>query len=163
MKFKNTITQTFKIASIAIVLFFQTNIVSAQQEFEWDYYDLKMTLPSDFKVSKNTDHEFNAAGVGMEMAMYIFDNHHVTAKDMRKATEEVANELNIKFVDEWITIKERDFEGLYVEGADHDGNKVMLCGLINNKNATNFWVLIEFNDGDHNAKEDGLDILNSIR
>ena len=154
---------SIKSMMLLMVIFALHTSASAQQEFEWEQYDMKMTLPADFKVLENTASEFRAKGDGMEMEMYVFESHKVTAADMKTETAKVAKELGITYVDHWETVKDKNFEGLYVEGADKNGNKILLCGLINNKSAANFWITIEFNDGDHTAEKDGVAILNSIR
>jgi hypothetical protein len=151
-----------KLALIAIFAFAQSNTAFAQKTFKWSQYNMKMTLPEDFKITKNTNSEFYAEGDGMELYMYVYEDQHVTADHMKDATEAFAKEMGFKYGSNWEDIEDDKFDGLYVEGTDKDGNKALICGLINRSNAANFWVVITFTDGDHNAKKDGIAILNSI-
>ena len=73
--------------TVTIVLFsFFGTAAQAQHDYTWDYYKISMTLPADFKVTKNTDTEFDASGEGMELVMDVFADKHVTAEDMKEAT-----------------------------------------------------------------------------
>ncbi len=136
--------------------------MTAQQEYVWEHYKMSIELPNDFKVVKNTDDEFHCEGDGMELYMLVFENADLTARDMRKATKELAKQLNFELKDEEYNITAHDgFEGKYILGVK-DGKQMMICGLINTKNATNFWILIEFEDGDHTAEDEGIKILNSL-
>lgn len=148
---------------LSVALFFSLNFFAqAQKEFTWDYYKLGLTLPDDFKVTKNTDHEFECNGIGMDLYMYIFEDDKLTADDMRDETKKLAKQLKFEEVDEIYDFKTRDgFSGKYVLGYK-DGKQVMLAGIIQEKSSTNVWVYIEFEDGDHQAKKDGLAILESI-
>ena len=56
----------------------------AQQSWVWDSYDIAVDLPTDFKLSKNTDNEFEAIGEGMELAMFIFEED-ITLGEMKEA------------------------------------------------------------------------------
>ena len=120
-----------------------------------------MTLPSDFKVTKNTDTEFDAVGKGMELMMDVFTDKHVTLADMQQATVDYVNGLKLDHIDEVRTIKDDDFQGKYVLGAKGK-DAYMVAGLIVPHSTTNLWVVITFNDGDENAEADGLKILASL-
>lgn len=145
------------------VLLFSINFFAqAQKEFVWDDYKIGITLPNDFKVKKNTSNEFECAGIGMDFYMYIFSDHKVTAADMVSETKKLAKELKFEAVDETYDFKTRDgFTGKYILGYK-DGRQTMLAGIIQENSDANMWVFIEFEDGDHQAKKDGLDILESI-
>jgi hypothetical protein len=149
------------LAFATLFLFMAIN-AQAQQEFVWEHYKMSIELPDDFKVIHNTDNEFECDGVGMHLYMYVYEDHNLTAADMHKATKDIAKTLKFEVKDEEYDIASHDgFEGKYVLGYK-DGLQLMLCGLINKKNATNFWVVIVFEDGDHTAEDEGLKILNSL-
>jgi hypothetical protein len=134
----------------------------AQQEYVWEKYKMGITLPNDFKVLTNTDDEFECDGDGMHLYIYIFEDEKVDFKTMVAETRNIAKKLKFDVTDEVHDFKDDDgFEGRYVLGLK-DGRQVMLCGMLNTQSAANFWVVIEFEDGDHTAEKDGLAILHSI-
>ena len=136
--------------------------VTAQQEYVWEKYKMGITLPNDFKVITNTDEEFECDGDGMHLYIYIFEDEKVDFKTMVKETRNIARKLKFDVTDEVHDFKDDDgFEGRYVLGMK-DGRQVMLCGMLNTQSAANFWVVIEFEDGDHTAEDEGLNILHSI-
>ena len=146
------------------VLFFLAafTTATAQQEYVWEKYKMGITLPNDFKVITNTDDEFECDGDGMHLYVYIYEDEKVDFKQMVKETREIAKKLKFDVTDEVHDFKDDDgFEGRYVLGLK-DGRQIMLCGMINTQSAANFWVAIEFEDGDHTAEKDGLAILHSI-
>ncbi|MEM9548002.1 MAG: hypothetical protein AAGA77_18620 [Bacteroidota bacterium] len=135
--------------------------LEAQQTWDWDTYEVSIDLPDDFKVVKNTENEFDAVGDGMEIFMFIFESD-ITLDEMKDATLEVADEMRLEEVDSVEAISTRGFKGKYVAGY-LEGDAVLLCGLINPKNITNFFVLVTFGDDDDVAEEDAFKILKSIR
>ena len=148
--------------TVTIVLFsFFGTAAQAQHDYTWDYYKISMTLPADFKVTKNTDTEFDAVGQGMELSMDVFADKHVTIDGMKDATIDFVKSLKLDHVDEVHNIKDDDFQGKYVLGAKGK-DAIMVAGLIVPHSTTNLWVVITFADGDANAEADGLKILNSL-
>ena len=138
-----------------------SNTTYAQQTFDWDAYEISIDLPNDFSVTKNNDNEFEVVGEGMEVYMYIFEAD-ISLSEMEEATTEAAIEMDL---DEWDvvqSIETRGFEGKYI-AAYLNGDAVLLCGLINPDNITNFFVLVTFYDDDENAEEAAFEILHSIR
>ncbi|MBL7817045.1 MAG: hypothetical protein JNL70_18620 [Saprospiraceae bacterium] len=147
--------------AVCILSLFSTTSATAQKEFVWDYYKVSIELPDDFKVTKNTDNEFECEGDGMQLYMYVFDDGDVTLADMNKATRKLGRDLKFEMKDEHYELDYNGFKGEYILGYK-DGLQVMVAGLINPKNATNFFIVIIFEDGDHVAQEDGIAILNSL-
>ena len=136
--------------------------VTAQKEYVWDTYKMGITLPDDFKIITNTASEFECDGDGMHMYIYIYEDEKVDFKQMVTETRDIAKRLKFDVTDDVQNFQDDDgFEGRYVLGMK-DGRQMMLCGMINTKSAANFWVVIEFEDGDHTAEKDGLAILHSI-
>jgi uncharacterized protein YifE (UPF0438 family) len=154
---------TSKMLSLALLFLLAVCTTTfAQQEFVWEKYKMGITLPNDFKVITNTNDEFECDGDGMHLYIYIFEDEKVDFKMMVKETRNIAKKLKFDITDEVNDFKDDDgFEGRYVLGMK-DGRQVMLCGMLNTKSAANFWVVIEFEDGDHTAEKDGLKILHSI-
>lgn len=153
-KLFNTVLLTAFFALISIC-------TQAQQTWNWEAYQVSMDLPDDFKVIKNTNNEFEAEGEGMEIFMYIFESD-ITLGEMKDATIEVANEMELGEWDAVQNITTRGFKGKYIAGY-LEGEAVLLSGLINPNNTTNFFVVITFDDDDEVAEEDAFKILDSIR
>ena len=148
--------------TVTIVLFFFFGTAAnAQHDYTWDFYKISMTLPEDFKVTKNTDTEFDASGEGMELVMDVFDDKHVTADDMKEATIAFINELHLDHIDVVHEVDSHDFHGKYIMGTKGK-DAIMVAGVIVPHSETNFWVIITFHEDDANAEEDGLKILNSL-
>ena len=152
-----------KCLSLLVFLFFAAfSSLQAQQEYVWEKYKMGIALPDDFKVITNTDSEFECDGLGMHLYIYIYEDEKVDFKDIVRETREISKKLKFDVTDEVHDFKDDDgFEGRYVLGVK-DGRQIMLCGMINTQSAANFWVVIEFEDGDHTAEKDGLAILHSI-
>lgn len=146
---------------VTFLSFLSVSTLSAQKSFEWDYYKVSIELPDDFKVVKNTDNEFECDGDGMSLVMYVFDDGDVTLTDMNKATRKLGREMKFELKDEHYELDYNGFKGEYILGFK-DGIQVMVAGLINPKNSTNFFIVIIFEDGDDQAEKDGIAILNSL-
>ena len=154
-------TKIISLLTIGAFMLF-SNSIKAQQEFVWDHYKIAMTLPSDFKIITNTDNEFECEGDGMSLYMYVYEDIDVDFNDMVKDTKAIARKLKFEVTDEVHDFKDDDgFDGRYVMGLK-DGRQIMLCGLVNTQSAANFWIVIEFADGDKQAEEDGVEIIHSI-
>ena len=148
----------FTLTSILVLSAFYCQ---AQHTWDWEAYEVSIDLPNDFKVVQNTSNEFEAEGEGMEIYMYIFESD-ISLREMKDATIEVAHEMELKEWDVVQNIKTRGFKGKYVAGY-LNGRAVLLSGLINPDNITNFFVVLTFNDDDEVAEEDAFEILDSIR
>ena len=140
---------------------FTVQTISAQKQYTWDYYKVAIELPDDFKVVKNTDNEFECDGEGMSLYMYVFDDGDVTLDQMNAATRKLGRSLKFEMKDEHYELDYNGFKGEYILGYK-DGVQVMIAGLINPKNSTNFFIVITFEDGDAQAEHDGVAILKSL-
>lgn len=147
-------------ASILILSLFSFTSVIDKTYF-WEQYNIEITVPNDFKITKNTGNEFELEGDGMELFMYIWNQKKLTIDEMDEATIEAAKALKLQEVDEEEAFKNGDFEGYYVEGLK-DGDRVMFAGVIDIKSRTNFFIAITFDDKDAEAEKEALKILSSI-
>ena len=134
--------------------------VQAQQSWVWDAYDVSLQLPEDFKVIKNGKNEFEAEGEGMEIYMFIFEED-ISLNQMKDATLLAASEMELEQYDAVEEVSTSGFEGKYVAGYK-EGDAVLLCGLIDPDNTTNFFVVITFDDDDGVAEADAFRILRSL-
>lgn len=147
---------------ITILSLLSSDNILAQQEYTWDHYKVSIELPDDFKVLKNTDNEFECDGDGMHLFMYVFDDGDVTLEQMNAATRKLGKDLKFEMKDDHYEVEHNGFKGEYILGYT-EGHQVMLAGLINPNNSTNFFIVIIFEDGDHVAEEDGKAILASLK
>jgi hypothetical protein len=146
---------------LTVVFLFSHLYSQAQQTWNWESYEVSIDLPNDFKVIKNTDNEFEAEGDGMEIYMYIFEED-ISLGEMKDVTMAIAVDMGLEEWDVVENISTRGFKGKYIAGY-LDEDAVLLSGLINPDNITNFIVVITFDDEDRVAEEDSFEILNSIR
>lgn len=149
------------VLQIATMVVLSGSQLHAQQTWNWEAYEVSVDLPDDFKVIHNTDNEFEAEGDGMSLFMYIFEEN-ITLDEMKDATISIANEMRLEEWDVVEDIETRAFEGKYIAGY-LEGSAVLLCGVINPRNETNFIVVITFDDSDEVAEDDALKILQSLR
>jgi hypothetical protein len=153
--------KTMRLLTIPSMLVLLMSFTFVNHEFIWNYYKISVELPDDFKVVTNTDNEFESVGEGMHLYMYLFDDGDVSLDQMDEATLKLAHDLHFDMKDDEYPLDYNGFKGKYFLGYK-DGHQVMLAGIINPKNATNFFVAITFSDGDHVAEKDGVAILNSL-
>lgn len=132
----------------------------AQKTYTWDYYHIKLTVPRDFRVQVNTNHDFEMKGDGMELAMHIFEEN-VAIEDLDDATIEGAKAMKLAEVDEAKAVKINELEGFFVEGFK-DGNRIVFAGLGDPKSHTNFFLVIVFDDDDKEAEKEAINIIKSL-
>ena len=149
-----------KTLAFAAVLFF-SNATPADKTYYWDDYNIQITVPGDFKITKDTANEFEMDGDGMDLAMYIFNDKKIGIDEMDEATIAGAKELKLQEIDAEHAFKSDDFEGYYVEGFK-DGNRIIFAGMIDIASQTNFFIAITFDDEDKEAEKEAIKVLNSI-
>jgi len=132
-----------------------------EHTYVWEHYGLEITVPDDFKVTKNTDNEFDLKGVAMGLHMYI-NEEDITAEEMDEAVVKVANSLQMHELHAATQIEGDGLDGFFVEGTRND-KRVVLAGMIDPKSHTNFLMLITFFDDDNVAVDDAVDIINSVK
>lgn len=131
------------------------------QTWVWDHYGLQVTVPEDFKVIKNTDHEFDMKGIAMGFHMYVYEQNK-TLDQMDETVIAVAKSLKMTELHEAAEISGDGLEGFFVEGSK-DGKRLVLAGMIDPNTHTNFMMLITFYDDDNVAVDDAVDIINSVK
>ncbi|MFN8357633.1 MAG: hypothetical protein U0Y10_24455 [Spirosomataceae bacterium] len=149
-----------KTVSLLALLAFVSLSAFAQKTYVWDYYHIQITVPRDFRVKVNTNHDFEMKGDGMELAMHIFEQN-VSIDDLDDATIEGAKALKLTEVDEATAVKVNELEGFYVEGFK-DGNRIVFAGLGDPKSHTNFFIVITFDDDDKEAEKEAINIIKSL-
>jgi hypothetical protein len=131
-----------------------------QKTFVWDYYKVQLTVPDDFRVKLNDDHNFEMKGEGMDLSMHIFEEN-VSIDELNEATLEGAKAIELTEVDEATKVQANELQGFYVEGFK-EGFRVMFAGLGNPNSHTNFFLVITFDDDDKEAEKAALKILDSL-
>jgi hypothetical protein len=129
--------------------------------YVWEKYKIQVTVPDDFKVTKNTNEDFEMVGVGMNLGMYIFQGD-ISMDDLEEATVAGAEAMNLTELDQAHATKINQLEGFYVEGY-LDGYRVMFAGLMDKRTKTNLFVTITFADDDENAEDEAFKIINSLK
>ena len=129
--------------------------------YVWEKYRIQITVPDDFKVTKNTDEDFDMEGDGMELSIGIFEGD-ISLDDLEEATVAGAKSMKMTEIDASHPTKINQLEGFYVEGF-LEGDRVMFAGLLDPRTKTNMFVAITFADDDENAEEEAFKILNSLK
>lgn len=132
----------------------------AQKTYVWKSFNIKVTVPNDFRVKKNTAQEFEMKGQGMDLSILIHEED-VAIEDLDEAAIAGANAMDLQEVDAAQHVNINEFEGFYVEGFK-EGHRIMFACLGNPKSHTNFFIVITFDDDDKVAEKDALGILNSL-
>ena len=146
-------------AALAFIAFSSFTFV-ADKTYVWEKYKLQITVPDDFKILKNDDHDFEMKGDGMELTMHIFEKN-IAVEDMDDAVIEGAKAMKLEEIDAEEAIEGDGLDGYYVEGLK-DGHRVMFAGMIDPKSRTNFFLVIIFADRDKQAEADAEEILASV-
>ncbi len=148
--------------SIILFLFGSLSLSSAftQKTFVWEYYQIQITVPDDFQVLKNDNHDFEMKGDGMDLAMHIFEEN-ISIDELNEATIHGAKAARLTEVDEATEIRVNELEGFYVEGYK-EGFRVIFAGLGDPSTQSNFFLVITFADDDNEAEKAAFQILNSL-
>jgi hypothetical protein len=129
--------------------------------YVWDKYRIQVTVPDDFRITKNTSEDFEMEGVGMDLGIHIFEGD-ITLEDLEEATVAGAEALNLTEIDQAHATKINQLDGFYVEGY-LEGHRVMFAGLMDKRTQTNLFVAISFADDDENAEDEAFKIINSLK
>ncbi|WP_041340970.1 hypothetical protein [Runella slithyformis] len=147
--------------SVLSVCFLSSFLPFTDKTYYWDDYNIEITVPSDFKIVKDTKNEFEMKGDGMELFMYIWNQKAISVDDIDDATIAAGKEMKLTEVDDEGKFENDDFAGYYVEGFK-DGDRVIFAGVVDLKSRTNFFIAITFDDKDAEAEKEAINILESI-
>jgi hypothetical protein len=145
---------------LLLVGFYSFSTLYSQKNYVWDYYQIQITVPDDFRVKKNDNHDFEMKGDGMDLAMHIFEEN-ISIDELSEATIHGAKAARLTEVDEATEVRVNELEGYYVEGFK-DGFRVIFAGLGNPSTQTNFFLVITFSDDDKEAEKAAFEIINSL-
>ncbi|MBK9727369.1 MAG: hypothetical protein IPO86_04530 [Saprospiraceae bacterium] len=145
--------------SLLFNVFLITN-ANAQKTYVWEYYKVQITVPDDFRVKTNDDHNFDMKGDGMDLSMHIFEEN-VAIDDLDDATIEGAKVFEMTEIDEATKVTVNELAGYYVEGFK-SGFRVIFAGLGDPNTHTNFFLVITFDDDDKEAEKTALEIIESL-
>ena len=150
-----------KIKLFGLLVFVTLCSFSLDNIYVWEKYKIQITVPDDFKVTKNTDEDFEMVGEGMELSIGIFEGS-ISLDDLEEATIAGAKAFKMTEIDQAHETKINQLEGFFVEGF-LDGDRVMFAGLLDPRTKTNIFVAITFADDDNNAEDEAFKILNSLK
>lgn len=152
-----------KLAAVAILATFSffSFTLPIDKTYYWDDYNIEITVPKDFKITKDTKNEFEMTGDGMELYMYIWNQKAIGVDDIDDATIAAGKEMKLTEVDDEGKFENGDFAGYYVEGFK-DGDRIIFAGVVDLKSRTNFFIAITFDDNDDEAEKAAVKILESI-
>ena len=91
---------------------------AAQKTYTWDTYHIQITVPRDFRVLTNTNHDFDMKGDGMELSMHIFEKN-VAIDDLDDAT--IAGALGVIALWDGRSPGSTDFQACRPTLWPHDG------------------------------------------
>ncbi len=150
-----------KIKLFGLLIFATLCSFNLDNIYVWEKYKIQITVPDDFKVTKNTDEDFEMVGDGMELSIGIFEGS-ISLDDLEEATIAGAKAIKMTEIDQAHETKINQLEGFFVEGF-LDGDRVMFAGLLDPRTKTNMFVAITFADDDKNAEDEAFKILNSLK
>ncbi len=150
-----------KIKLFGLLVFVTLCSFSLDNIYVWEKYKIQITVPDDFKVTKNTNENFEMLGDGMELSISIFEGS-ISIDDLEEATIAGAKSIKMTEIDQAHETKINQLEGYFVEGF-LDGDRVMFAGLLDPRTKTNIFVAITFADDDNNAEDEAFKILNSLK
>jgi len=131
------------------------------KDWVWKSQKLKFSIPADMKVTKNTANEFFAENEDNEFGIFAWQDHNVTAQDMKNVIYKIADDMlnNLGGVEEHDI---DDFEGAYVIGTDNEGHMVAFFGFIDKRGDTNFLAMVSFDSKDDFSIEQAFKIIDTI-
>ena len=150
-----------KIKLFGLLIFTTLCSFNLDNIYVWEKYKIQITVPDDFKVTKNTNEDFEMVGDGMELSIGIFEGS-ISLDDLEEATIAGAKAIKMTEIDQAHETKINQLEGFFVEGF-LDEDRVMFAGLLDPRTKTNMFVAITFADDDKNAEEEAFKILNSLK
>lgn len=151
--------RTHKLLLVALLFVSLTNVAFAQKKWTWKSYGMTLTLPADFKVTKNVADEFLATNNFTEFKLYPFKDASVTAANIKEATVEAFSELGAT-EPEGDEFDFNGFEGAIVTGK-LEGKQIIFCGFIDPKSSTNFFATLVLSD--EAGEDEAVKILKTIK
>jgi hypothetical protein len=100
--------------AVAAMLLMSMSAV-AQTKFEWKQYGLSFSVPSGFKVTKNTETAFEASNSKMQLNIEVFDHDGVSEDVLGEILGNMAVELEMEDA-EIGELRLTTLEGAYIEG-----------------------------------------------
>jgi hypothetical protein len=106
-------------------LVFASMSACAQTKFEWKQYGLSFSVPSNFKVAKNTATEFEASNSNIHLTIEVFDHEGISGEALGKTLGEIALELDMEDA-EIGELRLTTLEGAYIEGTVDDVGTILV-------------------------------------
>lgn len=146
------VLQTSRLFTLFLLMFIFTSL-QAQQEYEWEEYNIGFEVESDFRVDVNNSDEFTAISSDDEITITIipWKDRSVDEDDLADIAMELAAEMDYETGDdiEGDELEIGDFKGYYIYLGPQDASSanVVFAVLLSNSSSTNLIVAIQFDKG----------------
>lgn len=146
---------------IFILLTFVAFNAQAQEDYTWDDYGLKFSVPTGFKVTQNSSDKFEGEAVRAKITLfglYPIADENVTEETTMQAVEAMAKEagMNIRTIDKG-AIEFNGFKGSYAEGKI-EGISTFFAVMLDESSDLNFIVTVL-----HDNTDAAIKLIKSIK
>lgn len=150
-----------KSAIFIIALFMSAAITlqaQAQEEWVWDEYGIGFTIAEGMKVTQNDGETLTAERDNLFLTMTPIVDSDITEGDLAKAVFAMANEMEYDGIEDADELELNDLVGFYVEGTK-DGAGVFVIALLDKESASNYLVIIVFDD---DSRDEAMEMALSL-
>lgn len=130
----------------------------AQEEWVWDEYGLAFILAEGMKVTQNDGETFTAERSNLFLSMVPIVDSEINEDDLAEAVIAMAIEMEYDEIEDADELELNDLVGYYVEGSK-DGAGAFVIALLDSESASNYLVVIVFND---DSREEAMEIALSL-
>ena len=161
------VLQTSRLFTLFLLMFIFTSL-QAQQEYEWEEYNIGFEVESDFRVDVNNSDEFTAISSDDEITITIlpWKDRSIDEDDLADIAMELAVEMEYDAGDdiEGDKLEIEDFKGYYVYLGQQDASSVnvVFAVLLNNTSSTNLIIAIQFEKGNDDEVVELMKILHTL-
>lgn len=148
-----------KLIVLAFCLLFTLHSFSQKfKDFKWDKYKIGFSIPTDFKITENTETEFTAENNNLFLTLSPIKDRTIDHDHLQELLLEMAKELKYDEIDDADELELDGLEGYFIEGKK-DGVNAVLVALLNPKSSTNLFMVIIYKD---KTPDDAIEIISSL-
>lgn len=129
----------------------------AEVRHEWKQQGLSVSVPSDFKVSKNAADGFEAGNAEFKLTIKLFEAKDLTLASMKTSLDKMAKEAKLDVEDAGELVL-TSLDGAYIEGLTGDKGMVFVL-LADEKSKKSFLATLVYEEGNEGA---ATNIMNSF-
>jgi hypothetical protein len=155
--FKKSILASF--ITVMMLLIGVQAQAQALEEWNWEDYNLKFSIPKGFKVETSTGEEFSGKCDAAKIHFFSitpFQDGEVNEDNLKEAVGVMAKEAKMR-VTETKPIEFNGFKGYYAEGT-LEGFPAFFCCVLNPNDDNNFIITIL-----HNNTDAAVKVIKSIK